>query len=195
MDTTVAKIYSRVHTPTGMTVLFPTVELILNSESQSPAKNRDRETWRQLGTASATLGMYHPSHPSYKYCQSRELFKGSLEAMHIIADPLLNEDRQECCQQAKGEGHEPENINMDIGAQWIKCRERGRRSGRNGNLQGDRGQLQGNLREDDRVLSEIIHCFICRAGLQILFAVNYECCESSREQTSLWGHTSVYSSP
>jgi hypothetical protein len=60
-----------------------------------------------------------------------------LENMDIITNPLLNEDRQECCQKAKGEGHEPENIDMDVGCQWIKCRERRRWSGRNGNLWGD----------------------------------------------------------
>ena len=78
MDRKVVMIYSRPQMPMGTTVLIPTVVLILNREPVSPTKNRNRETWRQPGTASATIGMYHPSHPSYKYCRSRALFRGSL---------------------------------------------------------------------------------------------------------------------
>src|SRR5258708_38879165 len=78
MGRKVDKIYSRLQRPMGTVVLIPTVVLILNSESASPSKNRNRETWRQPGTASATIGIYHPSHPSYKYCRSRALFRGSL---------------------------------------------------------------------------------------------------------------------
>src|SRR5258707_7290695 len=74
----VVKIYSRLQMPMGIMVLIPTVVLILNSESASPTKNRNRETWRQPGTASATIGMYPSSNPSYKYCRSRALFRGSL---------------------------------------------------------------------------------------------------------------------
>ncbi len=78
MGRNVVKIYSRPQMPMGTIVLIPTVVLILNSESESPTKNKNRETWRQPGTASAIIGMYHPSHPSYKYWRSRALFRGSL---------------------------------------------------------------------------------------------------------------------
>src|SRR5216684_9114465 len=78
MGRNVVKIYSRLQMPMGTIVLIPTVVLILNSESASPTKNRNKETWRQAGTASAAIGMYHPWHPSYKYCRIRALFRGSL---------------------------------------------------------------------------------------------------------------------
>jgi hypothetical protein len=77
MDANVMKMYSRPLTPMGTMVLRATFGLIFSSEPPSPAKNRNRETWRNPGTASATFGMYNLSHPSYKYCRSRELFKGS----------------------------------------------------------------------------------------------------------------------
>ena len=88
-------------------------------------------------------GLGHPWHvPSFAsfikvLSKSRTLQRIAvpLEDMHIIANPLLNEDRQECCQEAEGEGHEPENINTDVGCWWTKCR--GRRSRRDGNLWGD----------------------------------------------------------
>src|SRR5216684_1442300 len=78
MGRNVVRIYSRLQMPMGIIVLIPTAVLILNNESASPTKNRNRETWRQPGMASATIGMYHPPHPSYKYCRSRALFRGSL---------------------------------------------------------------------------------------------------------------------
>jgi hypothetical protein len=64
----------------------------------------------------------HPSHvPSFaSFVQvmpkSRTLQSVAipLEYVHIIANPLLNEDRKECCQKAEGEGHEPENIDTDV---------------------------------------------------------------------------------
>src|SRR5258708_38593508 len=78
MGRKVVKIYSRPQMPMGTIVVIPTVVLILNNESASPMKNKNRERWRQPGMASATIGMYHASHPSYKYCRSRALFRGSL---------------------------------------------------------------------------------------------------------------------
>src|SRR5216684_4265036 len=85
MGRKVVKIYSRPQMPMGTIVLIPTVVLILNSKSPRPPKKRNRETWRQPGIASATLGMYHPSHPSYKYCRSRALFRGSLYRLKASA--------------------------------------------------------------------------------------------------------------
>src|SRR5216684_6236071 len=78
MGRKLVKIYSRPQMPMGTIVLIPTVVLILNSELVSPMKNKNRETWRQPGTASASTGMYHPWHPSYKYWRSRALLRGSL---------------------------------------------------------------------------------------------------------------------
>ena len=37
-----------------------------------------------------------------------------LEDMHIIANPLLNEDHKKCSKEAKGKGHEPESVYTDI---------------------------------------------------------------------------------
>jgi hypothetical protein len=88
-----------------------------------------------------------------------------LEDVHILADPLLNEDCQECCQKAKGEGHEPENIYTDVRCRRIGHRERRRWSRRNRNLWGNRGYLYGDLREDGRVLSEVIDSFVCMVRL------------------------------
>ena len=44
IGTTVVKIYSRLQMPMGVMVLIPTVVLISNSKTPSPAKNRNRET-------------------------------------------------------------------------------------------------------------------------------------------------------
>src|SRR6267154_824203 len=74
----IVKIYRRTPTPMGIMALNPTLVLIFSRESTSPAKNRNRDMWRRPGTASATLGMYHLSDPSCKYCRRRAPFKGSL---------------------------------------------------------------------------------------------------------------------
>src|SRR5258708_12716933 len=78
MDRNVVRIYSRPQIPMGTIVLIRTVVLILNRESARPRKNKNKDMWRKTGVASATIGMYHPSHPSYKYCRGRALFRGSL---------------------------------------------------------------------------------------------------------------------
>jgi len=57
--------------------------------------------------------------------------------MHILANPLLNEDCQECGQKAKSEGHEPEKVYTDVRWQWTEWRERGWWSGRNDDLWGN----------------------------------------------------------
>ena len=101
--------------------------------------------------------------------------------MHIIANPLLNEDRKERGKKTEDEGHEPENIYSDVRCRWVECRERRWWRGRDGNLRGDGGQLHGNLREDGRLLSEVIHGFICGARFQVLLAINYESSEGSRK--------------
>ncbi len=36
-----------------------------------------------------------------------------LEDMHITANPLPNENCQQCCQKVKDKGHEPESVNME----------------------------------------------------------------------------------
>ena len=38
-----------------------------------------------------------------------------LEDMHIIANPLLNEDGKECSKKTEDEGHKPENVYTDVG--------------------------------------------------------------------------------
>jgi hypothetical protein len=62
-----------------------------------------------------------------------------LEDMHIIANPLLNEDRKECSKKTEDKGHEPENIYTDVRCRWIEHRERRWWGGRDGNLWGDGG--------------------------------------------------------
>ena len=116
IGTTVAKIYNRLQTPMGAKVLIPTVVLILNSESLSPAKNRNGD----VKATRYSLGhLWHvPSFASFEQvlADSKILQRiaVSLEDMHITANPLPNEDRQECRQKAEDEGHEPENIDTDI---------------------------------------------------------------------------------
>ena len=103
----------------------------------------------------------------------------SLEDMHVIANPLLDEDCKECCRKAENEGHEPEGIHPDVGCQRFECRERSRGGRRDGDLRRDGGDLMRNLIEDDNILSEVIHHLVCRTDFQVLFAVNYECGECS----------------
>ena len=68
------KMYSKPHIPIGIVVLSPIVVLMFSVASARPAKNRKSDTCRRPGTASAAIGMYHPSDPSDKYCRIRELF-------------------------------------------------------------------------------------------------------------------------
>jgi hypothetical protein len=104
-----------------------------------------------------------------------------LEDMHIITNPLLNEDRKERSKKTEDEGHEPKDIYTDVRRRWIEHRERRWWSGRDGNLWGDGGELDRDLGEDSRMLSKVIHRFICGARLQVLFAIDYESRESSRK--------------
>ena len=62
-----------------------------------------------------------------------------LKDMHVIANPLLNEDRKERGKKAEDEGHEPESIYSDVRWRWIERRERRWWHGRYGNLRGDGG--------------------------------------------------------
>src|SRR5712672_2883640 len=98
MGTTVIKIKSRPQIPIGATVLIPTV-VLTNSESLSPAKNRNREVRRLPGVASANIGMYHPSFTSFIKVLPESRNSVLLEDMHVITNPLLNEDRQKSCQK------------------------------------------------------------------------------------------------
>ena len=77
----------------------------------------------------------------------------SLKDVHVITDPLLDEDCEECCRKAENEGHEPEGINPDVGCQRFESRKRGRGSRRDGDLRGDGGDLMRDLIEDGNVLS------------------------------------------
>ena len=82
--------------------------------------------------------------------------------------------------EAEDEGHEPEDTYTAVSCRWIERRER-RWCGRYGNLWGDGRQLHRNLSEDSWMLSEVIDGFLCRARLQVLFAIDKERREGSRE--------------
>ena len=58
----------------------------------------------------------------------------SLEDMHVIPNPLLDKSSKECRGKAENKGHEPKRIHADIRCRWVESRERGRRSGRDGDL-------------------------------------------------------------
>ena len=68
--------------------------------------------------------------------------------MHIIADPLLDEYREECRGKAEAEGREPKRVYPDVGSGWVKRRVRGRWCRRDRNLWGDGRELLGDLRKD-----------------------------------------------
>jgi hypothetical protein len=104
-----------------------------------------------------------------------------LEDMHIIVDPLLNEDRNKCCRKTEDEGHEPENIDAYVRGQWVEFWESWWWSGRDGDLWGNGGKLLGNLREDGRMLLKVVHHFILGFDLQVCFAINHKCREGSRK--------------
>jgi hypothetical protein len=106
-------------------------------------------------------------------------FAVSLEYKHIIADPLLDENREECRGKAEAEGHEPERIYTDVGCGWIERRVRGRWRGRDGNLWGDGRELLGDLGKDGGMLFEVIHHFVCGVDFQVLFTIDHERCKGS----------------
>jgi len=85
----------------------------------------------------------------------------SLEYVHIITDPLLDEYREECGGKAEAEGHEPKHIYTDVGHGWAKRRIRGRRCRRDRNLWSDGREFLGDLRKDGGMLFEVIHHFVC----------------------------------
>ena len=58
----------------------------------------------------------------------------SLEYVHVVANPLLYESREECGGEAENEGHEPKCIHADIRCGWVESRERRRGSGRDCDL-------------------------------------------------------------
>jgi len=101
--------------------------------------------------------------------------------MHIIADPLLDEYREECRGKAEAEGHEPNRIYTDVGCGWVKRRVRGRRRRRDRNLWGDGRELLGDLRKDSGMLFEVIYNFVCGIDFQFLFTINHEGCKGSGE--------------
>ena len=47
----------------------------------------------------------------------------SLEGVHVIANPLLNEECEEGCRKAEDEGHEPESVHADVAFQWFERRK------------------------------------------------------------------------
>jgi hypothetical protein len=91
--------------------------------------------------------------------------------MHIIADPLLDEYREECRGKAEAEGHEPKRIYTDVGCRWVKNRVRGRWHRRDRNLRGNGRELLRDLRKDSGMLFEVIHHFDC--------TINHERCKGS----------------
>ena len=102
-----------------------------------------------------------------------------LEDVHIIADPLLNEDCEEGRGKTEDESHEPENIHADVGFRWFERRELGRRSGRDGDLWSDGEDLPRDLVKEGDILLEVIHHLVLGVNFQVLFAINYECGKDS----------------
>ena len=103
----------------------------------------------------------------------------SLEDVHVITNPLLNEECEEGRGKAEDESHEPENVHADVGFRWLERREWGRRSGRDGDLWSDGEDLLGDLIKKGDILLEIIHHLVLRVNVEVLLAVNYECGEDS----------------
>ena len=100
--------------------------------------------------------------------------------MHIIANPLLDECREECCTKTEHEGHEPKSVYKNVMGQWLESRESRGRNGGDRNLWGG-GDLLGDMREDDDVLLEVVNRLVCGVNFQALFTINYECGEHSRK--------------
>ena len=109
----------------------------------------------------------------------------SLEDVHIIPNPLLDEYREKCRSKAECEGHEPKRINTDISCRWGEGRKRRGWGRRDGNLWGNGSDLLGDLRKDRGMLLEVVHHLVCGIDLQVLFAIKNERRQRSREQTSL----------
>ena len=105
----------------------------------------------------------------------------SQEDVHIIANPLLDEDREECCTKTEHEGHEPKSVYTNVVGGWFESGECRGRNGRDRSLWGDGGNLLGNLCEDDDVLLEVVNSLVCGVDFQVLFTINDECGESSRK--------------
>jgi hypothetical protein len=99
--------------------------------------------------------------------------------MHVIANPLLDEDRKECRRKTEDKGHKPKGVYAYDGWRRVESRERGWRSGRDRNLWGDGGDLLGYLNKDSVILLKVIDRLVCGADFQVLFAVDYERGEGS----------------
>jgi hypothetical protein len=97
-----------------------------------------------------------------------------LKDVHVIANPLLDEDCKECCRKTEDKSHEPEDIYTYVGRRWAEGRERRWRSGRERNLRGDGGDLLGDLGKDSGILLKVIDHLVCRVDFQVLFIVDYE---------------------
>jgi len=101
--------------------------------------------------------------------------------LHVVTNPLLNKQREECCHQTQDESHEPKRVFENVGGQWYESRVRRWRGGGDRDLGSDGGDLLGNLGEKDRMLLEVIDRLICRVDLQALLAVEYESGEGAGE--------------
>jgi hypothetical protein len=115
---------------------------------------------------SAAVGMHHLSDPLSDPSTPQRVAL-PLGYMHITADPLLDEYREECRRKAEGEGHETKRNYTDVGCGWAKRRVRGRRRRRDGNLWGDGRVLLGDLPRDGGMLFEAIHHFVCGVDCQV----------------------------
>lgn len=100
---------------------------------------------------------------------------------HVVTSPLLDKKREECCTETEDEGREPYSVYADDGGRWYVRGERIWRGEGDRDLGIDGGDLLGNLSKKDRMLSEVIVCFVCRVGLQVLLAVEYESGEGGGE--------------
>ena len=103
------------------------------------------------------------------------------EDMHIIPNPLLDECRKECYRKAEDEGHEPEQIDSDVGWRRVKGRIRWGYSGRYRNLWSNGGNLKRYLSEEGNILLEVIHRLVCGVNFKALFAVDDKGNEGSRK--------------
>ena len=85
--------------------------------------------------------------------------------LHVVTNPLLNKQCEECCHETKDEGHEPQRVYENVGGGWYESRVGRWRGGGDRDLGSDGGDLLGDLSENDRMLFEVIDRLICRVDL------------------------------
>ena len=98
----------------------------------------------------------------------------SLEDMHIISDPSLDNDREKSRRKTEHEGYEPKRIHAEIGRGGVERRERRWWGSRDGELWDNERDLLRDLGEHCNILLEVVHHLVWRVRFQIFFTVDYE---------------------